>query len=235
MPPDPVTGVAASAGRNRERRVLPALIVLTAVSGVVDAASYLGLGHVFTANMTGNVVILGFAAAGASGFSAGACLVSLAAFMSGAAAAGRLGPDRARTTLLMIAAAAELALIGVAAAIALAHHETVATGWTRPAVIALLAFAMGMRNAVVRRLAVPDMRTNVLTTTLTGLAADVAGGAASPNTGRRFAAVVTMFAGALVGAALYLHQGTGWALVAATCLVAVTLAFVVAGRGTPRR
>jgi len=236
MPPEPVKRVAGPAARNRERRVLPALVVLTAVSGVVDAASYLGLGHVFTANMTGNVVILGFAAAGAPGFSASACLASLAAFVLGAASAGRLGPARSRAALLIIGGTAEAALIGAAAVIALAHHESVATGWTRVAVIALLAFAMGMRNAVVRRLAVAEMRTNVLTTTLAGLAADVAGGGvASPNAGRRLAAVVTMCAGALVGAALYLHQGTGWALVAAGCLVAVTLAFVIAGPGSAQR
>ncbi len=148
--------------------MLPALVVLTAVSGVVDAASYLGLGHVFTANMTGNVVILGFAAAGAPGFSASACLASLAAFVLGAASTGRLGPARSRAALLIIGGTVETALIGVAAVIALAHHESVATGWTRIAVIALLAFAMGMRNAVVRRLAVAEMRTTVLTTTWRG-------------------------------------------------------------------
>src|SRR5580704_12648879 len=45
------------------------LATLTVVSGVVDAVSYFGLGHVFTANMTGNVVLIGFALAGAPGFS----------------------------------------------------------------------------------------------------------------------------------------------------------------------
>ena len=46
-------------------RALPAVLVgLTAVTGLVDAVSYLALGHVFTANMTGNVVFLGFALAG---------------------------------------------------------------------------------------------------------------------------------------------------------------------------
>lgn len=216
--------------------MLPALVMLTAVSGIVDAASYLGLGHVFTANMTGNVVILGFSAAGAPGFSASACLASLAAFVLGAAVVGRVAPDRSRTAWLVIGTGAEAVLIGIAAVIALGHHAPVSAGWPRFVVIALLGFAMGMRNAIVRRVAVADMRTNVLTTTLTGLAADVAaGGAASPNAGRRLAAVATMFAGALVGAALYLHQGTGWALVAAGCLVAVTLAFVIAGRGSAHR
>jgi len=44
-----------------------ALLVLTFTTGVIDAASYLGLGHVFTANMTGNIVLLGFGIAGGSG------------------------------------------------------------------------------------------------------------------------------------------------------------------------
>ena len=71
------------------RLLLGTLIGLTVISGLVDAVSYLGLGHVFTANMTGNVVLLGFAAAGASGFSAAACMTSLGSFLLGAAAAGR--------------------------------------------------------------------------------------------------------------------------------------------------
>lgn len=70
--------------------LLPALMTATGVSGVIDAVSYLGLGHVFTANMTGNVVILGFAAAGTPGFSTLGSLVSLAAFLVGAGIAGRL-------------------------------------------------------------------------------------------------------------------------------------------------
>ena len=44
---------------------LPVFLVgLTVVTGLVDAFSYLSLGHVFVANMTGNVVFLGFALAG---------------------------------------------------------------------------------------------------------------------------------------------------------------------------
>ncbi|QDN93424.1 DUF1275 domain-containing protein [Streptomyces sp. RLB3-6] len=57
------------------------------VSGLIDAVNYLGPGHVFTANMTGNVVIIGFAAVGVPGvpgFSVLGSLVSLAAFLLGA-------------------------------------------------------------------------------------------------------------------------------------------------------
>src|SRR6202044_3250950 len=68
----------------------PLLVSMTLVTGLVDAVSYLTLGHVFVANMTGNVVFLGFALAGAPGFSIAASLTALAAFAAGAFAGGRL-------------------------------------------------------------------------------------------------------------------------------------------------
>src|SRR5258707_9275564 len=71
---------------------LPALLlVLTMVTGIVDAVSYLKLGHVFVANMTGNVVFLGFAIADPQNFSIPASLVAIGAFLTGAIAGGRLG------------------------------------------------------------------------------------------------------------------------------------------------
>src|SRR5258708_24594208 len=72
---------------------LPALLlVLTGVTGLVDAVSYLKLGHVFVANMTGNVVFLGFAVADAGDFSIPASLLAIAAFMAGALLGGRNAP-----------------------------------------------------------------------------------------------------------------------------------------------
>ena len=79
-----------STSTGQSNLLLGSLTVLTVVSGLVDAVSYLGLGHVFTANMTGNVVLLGFAAAGAPGFSVVASLTSIGSFMVGAVGAGRL-------------------------------------------------------------------------------------------------------------------------------------------------
>ena len=75
----------------------PLLIVLTVVTGVVDALAYLRLGHVFVANMTGNVVFLGFAAGGASGLSVPGSLLALACFLPGGIAAGRLAAVSAMT------------------------------------------------------------------------------------------------------------------------------------------
>jgi uncharacterized membrane protein YoaK (UPF0700 family) len=92
-------------------------MVLTLLSGVVDAVSYLGLGRVFTANMTGNVVVLGFAAAGAPGFSIPASLTSLGAFLVGALCAGLAGRRIARRgRLLLLAMVTEAVLVGVAQA-----------------------------------------------------------------------------------------------------------------------
>ena len=51
-------------GNGRDGPLPPLLLALTLVTGLVDAASYVNLGHVFVANMTGNVVFLGFAIAG---------------------------------------------------------------------------------------------------------------------------------------------------------------------------
>ena len=74
----------------RDERVLPPVLLgLTAVTGLVDAVSYLALGHVFTANMTGNVVFLGFAVAGAQGLSVTRSGSAVAAFFIGAVIGGR--------------------------------------------------------------------------------------------------------------------------------------------------
>jgi hypothetical protein len=78
----------------------PLLLALTVVTGLVDAFSYLVLGQVFVANMTGNVVFLGFALAGANGFSIPASLVALGGFSLGALIGSRvstrLGGHRGR-------------------------------------------------------------------------------------------------------------------------------------------
>ena len=215
-----------------QRILLYTLMALTLVSGVVDAVSYLGFGRVFTANMTGNVVVLGFAAAGAPGFSVPATLTSLGVFLVGAVTGGRVARKiTSKRRLLIAAIAAETLLVGTAATIAYVAG-TVAAGWGRYTAISILALAMGMRNAVVRHLAVPDVTTTVLTQTLTGLAADssLAGGS-HPRTGRRATSVVAMALGAFAGAALFLHHGAGPALVLAAAVSLAALAWYwVAGR-----
>jgi len=204
-------------------------MVLTFLSGVIDAVCYLGLGRVFTANMTGNVVVIGFAAAGAPGFSARASLTSLAVFLVGAMAGGWLtGYVTRRSRRLSSAIAAEAIFVAAGAAVA-STAGTVATGWGQYTTITLLAFAMGIRNAVVRGLSIPDMTTTVLTMTLTGLAADSAlAGGTSPRAGRRAASALAMLVGAIVGAALFLHEGPGLPLVISAAVAALAAVAVEA-------
>ncbi|MDX3076782.1 YoaK family protein [Streptomyces sp. MI02-7b] len=197
----------------------PLLVVLTFVTGVVDAVSYLGLGRVFVANMTGNVVFLGFALAGDHALSAVASVAAGAAFFAGAAAGGRLvlrvaHPVRLFTLLVAAHAVLVAAAIGACAA-----------GTSRYVPIALLALGMGLQNAVVRKLAVPDLTTTVLTLTVTGLAADRPG----PATPRRVLSVAAMFAGALTGGLLQIRCGNAVALAPALLLLAAVALAAVPG------
>ena len=218
----------------RSNDPLPLLLVLlTLTTGLVDAVSYLGLGRVFTANMTGNIVILGFALAGAKGFSVSSSLLALGAFVVGAAGGGRIGAWMAsgpRHKWLLSVAVVETLLL-FAAAVAARGLHVVASDSSRPPVIALTAIAMGLRNATVRRLAVPDLTATVLTLTLTGLAADswFAGGT-NPRPARRIGAVAAMLAGAFLGGVMVLHSGLFWPLVVAA---AVTMLIVVAYASHP--
>ena len=205
-------------------RLILSLMLLTFVTGLIDAASVLGLGRVFTANMTGNVVFLGFALGGARDVSIAGSLVAIAAFLLGAAGGGRLLRHDVRRALRW-ALAIEVALLLAAAVIAALadEHRTTPHG----ALLALLAMPMGLRNAAIRRLAVPDMTTTVLTLTLTGIAADspLAGGK-NPRLARRASAVAVMLVGALVGAAL-VQRGLAWTIAAAVILDGIALASVL--------
>jgi uncharacterized membrane protein YoaK (UPF0700 family) len=200
------------------------LLLLSVTTGLVDATSVLGLGKVFTANMTGNIVFLGFAAVGTAGFSPAPYLVAIAAFLMGATVAGRMGKaylGRALRRWLMTAALIEAGLLWIAAAAAMGFD--IASQSPPPrlfAIIALTAVAMGFRNATIRQLKIPDLTTTVLTLTLTGLAADsaVAGGS-SPNWRRRLASVFAIFAGAAIGAALVSRTGLAPPLLLAGGLV----------------
>jgi uncharacterized membrane protein YoaK (UPF0700 family) len=209
----------------RDGPLPPLLLLLTVVTGLVDAASYLKLGHVFVANMTGNVVFLGFAIAGAGGLSIWASLVAFGSFLVGGLAGGRIAVRFAAHRGQLLRAALATQLLFVAAAVILAAVERASlAGSSRYALTALLAFAMGIQNATVRRLAVPELTTTVLTMTITGIAADstLAGGAGA-RLGRRVLAVAAMFVGALIGALLALKVDVLAPLLAAGATLAVAL------------
>ena len=104
--------------------LVPMMVGLTVVTGLVDAFSYLALGHVFVANMTGNVIFLAFALVGARGFSFLASLAAIAAFSCGALVGGRvsarIGHNRGHH--LVVVTSLEAVLVGASAVLAgLAH------------------------------------------------------------------------------------------------------------------
>ena len=222
-----------SAKPNAADGPLPLLLhLLTIVTGFVDAVSFLRYGHVFVANMTGNVVFLGFAIAGAPGISIGGSLVALAAFLLGALLGGKLNQrwSSHRGDLFAIATAIKVPLLAGAALLCLFAPSNAT------AIIAALGMTMGIQNAVARKLAIPDVTTTVLTMTLTGLAADssIAGGS-NPRFARRITAVLTMFAGALFGGWVTLHASVTIALFTAAAIVAVAgIGALLLGRGGDR-
>lgn len=228
------TDADAEAGTSwRDRDPLPAVLVaLTGLTGAADAVSFLALGQVFTANMTGNIVLLGFAVAGAEALSVGGHLLAVGAFLVGLVLGGRLLgllDDTPRHHWMAITALVNASIILLAAVLAVGLPvQTAGDLQDRWPVIALLAVAMGVRNAVVHRLHVADLPVSVVTTTLTGLVSDSAlAGHENVRPVRRAAAVACMFLGALVGGLLVLHVGASWALVF-VALSAPALAFAYA-------
>jgi uncharacterized membrane protein YoaK (UPF0700 family) len=186
-----------------------ALIAATLVTGTVDAVSYLALGHIFVANMTGNVVFLGFAVAGAKGLTVWAPCLAVACFAAGAWTETRLGrgtPGGDENRRLARAVTAHAAFVTLA--LLVAAFEDDAKTATHAQLTAILAFCFGVQNAVVRKIAVPDLTTTVLTMTVTGLTADPLG----KPTVRRLLSLACMFLGALAGGLLVLHRGVGAAL-----------------------
>ncbi len=189
-------------------KVIPyVLLGMTAVTGLVDAVSFLSLGRVFTANMTGNIVLLAFAAAHVSGLSIARSLTALLAFLVGAVLGGRVMARANADSQIRLAAQAFLledVFLVAASLCAIGYRSDLLEHSFQPfALIALTALAMGTRNAAVRKLAIPDLTTTVLTLTITGIAADssIANGN-NPRLARRAASVVAMFLGAALGAVI---------------------------------
>lgn len=204
-----------------------ALVMLTVATGMVDALSYLGLGQVFVANMTGNVIFVGFALANIPNFSVVSSITALIAFMVGSVIGGQLGHRLAHRVQLFVAFTGVEVLLLLVATLA-----TIVPGINpvvlRYGLVVLLAVVMGVQNAGVRKLAIPNLTTTVLTMVVTGIAADgrIAGGTDS-KIGIRGLSIAAILGGATVGAFLIEHQLNTLCLAFITILVAASCALLL--------
>jgi uncharacterized membrane protein YoaK (UPF0700 family) len=211
------------------RWAVSALMLLTFVTGLVDALSYLRLGQVFVGNMTGNVVFLGFSLTRGSGLPVVAPIVAMLAFVLGSTAGGRLsrygrggrlwagGMFGGEAVLLaLLAALIGTGVLGI-------------RGGGRLALIASLAICLGSQAATVRIMGARDITTTVVTQTLAGFAAEGPLGAGGGTRQlRRVGSVLTMFAGAAAGASL-LQVTVAWVVGLAAALAAVAAGIFLLG------
>jgi uncharacterized membrane protein YoaK (UPF0700 family) len=204
------------------------MLALTFSTGVIDAVGYLGLDRVFTGNMTGNVVILGMALAGADDLPVVGPIIALLLFMVGALVAGRtLRPVAAgwsnRSTVLFGLVGLVILLAAVPMLVLDDPAEPI-----KLAVTGALGLAMGLQAGAARHIGVKDVTTVVVTSTIVGLAFDSKfGGASGQQWKRRLGAVVLIGLGALVGALLLnVHIGLGMAVAAVITLVVAVLGHI---------
>jgi uncharacterized membrane protein YoaK (UPF0700 family) len=191
------------------------LVALTVAAGAGDAVSWLGLGKVFSAFMTGNIAFLAFRMGGAPGPSVPKVLAALLAFGLGALVAARIvAPTsdsglvwpRRVTVALGAVVAAELAFLGFWIGVG---GQPSANAGER--LIVLMAFAMGIQTGAVFSLGVRAVFTTATTATWAVLMADTVTWSSSRGERRRLAAVIAgLFAGAVGGTVLVIHART-WA------------------------
>jgi len=212
-----------SAG-DRSQTLQFVLLILTGLTGVVDAESFLSFGHVFTANMTGNVVLIAFAIAGVHGLSVARSVTALVGFLTGVTLGARMAlhlDGRNASRVLAAALFVQAASLFAATALAIGREASPAD---RPVhlyvAIALTSLAMGVQNVTALKLGVPGLAPNVLTTALTGIAGDSLFGSHNPVWTRRVMSVGAMFAGALSGVWLW-HLSAVWPLMTAAAISAV--------------
>ncbi len=186
------------------RSTVTALLLLTFATGVVDAVSVLVLGHVFVANMTGNVIFLGFWFVPGSGVDLTAAAVAFAGFVAGTVLGGRLARhlDARVRRWLVVTLVVEAAIIATMAVLAgtgvLDYRDD-----SKLILIAGLAVSFGCQNATARQFGIQELSTTVLTSTIVGIGFDsrLAGGTGQGEK-LRYTVVLTMCGGAVLGATL---------------------------------
>ncbi|BBY50210.1 YoaK family protein [Mycolicibacterium sp. GCM10028919] len=187
-----------------QRATVTALLLLTFATGLVDAVSVLVLGHVFVANMTGNVIFLGFWFVPHSGVDMTAAVVAFASFVAGTVLGGRFARhlDTEVRRWLGVALGAEVVMLGALAILAgsgvLAYDDG-----GKLVLIAGLAVTFGAQNATARQFGIQELSTTVLTSTIVGIGFDsrLAGGTGQREK-LRYGVVATMLGGAVLGATM---------------------------------
>ncbi|CNF58570.1 Predicted membrane protein [Mycobacterium tuberculosis] len=224
------TGARRGARRLRaapaDRLHLVLMLALTFSTGIVDAVGFLGLDRVFTGNMTGNVVILGMAIAGGGDLPVMGPLLALLGFMAGAALAGwRLREAEPGWPPQATAFFALAALLVMTTGVGLVCMGGSAPGPTEITLTTILGSAMGLQAATARHIAVKDVTTVVVTSTITAFSGGLVRGAGGSGKvlDRRLAAVALILVGAAVGAA-----SLRWQLGAGLILAGTVLAVVAA-------
>jgi uncharacterized membrane protein YoaK (UPF0700 family) len=210
-----------------ERLTVIALLLLTLATGIVDAISVLVLGHVFVANMTGNVIFLGFWFVPHSGVDLTAAVVAFVCFVGGTVLGGRLARhlDHAVRTWLTVALGTEVLMLTALSILAgtgvLDYHDN-----TKLILIAGLAATFGIQNATARQFGIQELSTTVLTSTIVGLGFDsrLAGGTGQREK-LRYAVVAAMCVGAVIGATLSRFTVAPVIALAAVVVASSTLIF----------
>jgi uncharacterized membrane protein YoaK (UPF0700 family) len=188
------------------------LVGLTFASGAIDAVSFIALGKIFTAFMTGNLVFLGLEAAGAGESDTVRAMVALVTFTVGVFAASRvIGDSRSPSTALWprrVSAALGLAMVLEAAFLALWASVSGEPGTASGLVLtALMATAMGLQSGAMLSLDIKGVFTTAATATVMFLSRDSARPSRSTGAERaRLAGVIAaLIAGAAAGGLLLVH------------------------------
>jgi uncharacterized membrane protein YoaK (UPF0700 family) len=199
--------------KERVTDVTTGLYMISSTCGLVDAVCFLALGGVFAEMMTGNLLLIALSiGTGRAAGESARYIPAIVAFSLGALLGGRLlrGPQKLQER--RIGFAVEWVLIVAATALTWVSEPN-AHNLAGNVVVAMLALAMGIQNAMVRVHGVPDLATNVMTVTFTGILADsTPAGGTNPNWRRRVASVGLFVASAALGG-LLLRFGTVWPLV----------------------
>lgn len=207
-----------------DRLTVIALLLLTFATGLVDAIGVLVLGHIFVANMTGNIIFLGFWFVPGTGIDLTAAIVAFVGFLTGTVIGGRLSRHlgaRSRRWLttslsIEIVTLVVLSILGGTGAVSYQND-------TKLILIAGLAITFGLQNSTARQFGVQELSTTVLTSTVVGIGVDsrLAGGTGEREK-LRYSVIFTLCAGAIVGATMSRYTVAG-VIALAAAVVAISL------------